>query len=111
MAKLIEDKIEQNNQILLESMKSLLSSSAQQLKRASTENAESQLEEIKKLEYDEPPIFKKKANEDQYKFNTKLADPMVEISVSEALTTKDINKAQGEKLHIKWTAKTHSACR
>ena len=92
VAKLIEDKIEQNNRTLLDSMKSLLDSSVQQLKRSSTENTENQLKEIKKLKYSEPQKFKKKANEDQYKFNAKLADSMVEVS--ETLETKEINKAQ-----------------
>ena len=46
VAKLIEDRIEQNNQSMLASMKFLLDNSVQQLKRASTENAESQLKEM-----------------------------------------------------------------
>ena len=92
VAMLIEDKIEQNNRTLLDSMKSLLDSSVQQLKRSSTENTENQLKEIKKLKYSEPQKFKKKANEDQYKFNAKLADSMVEVS--ETLEAKEINKAQ-----------------
>ena len=92
VAKLIEEKIEQNNHTLLESMKALLDTSLLQLKRSSTENAETQLKEIKKLKYSEPHRFKKKANEDQYKFNSKLADSMVEVS--EALEKKEISKAQ-----------------
>ena len=65
------------------------------------ESAESQLKEVRKLKYSEPYRFKKKAIEDQYKFNAKLADSMGEAS--EALAKKELNKAQeclqkGEKI-------------
>ena len=40
----------------------------------------SQLKEIKKLKYAEPYNFKRKANEDQFKFNTKVIDTMAEVS-------------------------------
>ena len=91
VAKLIEDKIDQNNGILLASVKSLLDSSVQQLKRSSTENAKNQLKEIKWLKYAEQHNFKKKANEDQFEFNTKLVDSLADLS--KALETKKITKA------------------
>jgi predicted RecB family endonuclease len=68
VATLIENEIQKNNHTLLESMKSLLDRSVQQLKRSSTENAENQLKEIKRLKYSEPHRFKKKANEDIINF-------------------------------------------
>ena len=92
MAELIEDKIDQNNDTLLASMKSLLDGSVVQVKRSSTENAKNQLKEIKRLKYAEPHNFKKKANKDQFKFNTKLADSLAHVS--KALETKEISKAQ-----------------
>ena len=74
VTKLIREEVEKNNDKLLASMKSLLDNSVQQLKRASSETADSQLKEIKKLKYAEPYNFKRKANEDQFKFNTKVID-------------------------------------
>ncbi len=89
---LIKDEIEKNNRTLLQSMQTLLESSVQQLKRSSTESAENQLREIKKLKYSEPHRFKKKANEDQHKFNTKVIDSLAEVS--EALEKNEITQAQ-----------------
>ena len=68
VATLIDNEIQKNNHTLLESMKSLLDRSVQQLKRSSTENAENQMKEIKRLKYSEPHRFKKKANEDIINF-------------------------------------------
>jgi hypothetical protein len=92
VATLIENKIQKNNHTLLESMKSLLDSSVQQLKSSSTENAENQMKEIERLKYSEPHSFKKKANEDQHKFNTKVIDSLAEVSG--ALEKREITKAQ-----------------
>ena len=75
-------------------MKSLLDVSVQQLKRASSETADSQLKEIKKLKYAEPYNFKTKANKDQFKFNTKVVHTMPEVSGF--LQQKEISKAQEE---------------
>ena len=75
-------------------MKSLLDNSVQQLKRASSETADSQLKEIKKLKYAAPYNFKRKANEDQFKFNTKVIDNMAEVSGF--LQQQEISKAQEE---------------
>ena len=46
----------------------------QQIKRVNDIKAEEHLTEIKKLKYNEPHKFKKRANEDQYKFNLKMAE-------------------------------------
>ena len=73
-------------------MQTLLEGSVQQLKRSSTESAENQLREIKKLKYSEPHRFKKKANEDQHKFNRKVIDSLAEVS--KALERSEITQAQ-----------------
>ena len=48
----------------------------------------------KKLQYAEPYNFKRKANEDQFKFNTKVIDNMAEVSGF--LQQTEISKAQEE---------------
>ena len=55
-------------------MKDMPKESLTELNRSQTESADSQIREIKKLKLDEPPWFKKKANKDQFRFNTKLQD-------------------------------------
>ena len=65
VAKLIQEEIEKNNNTLLASMKSLMGHSVEHLKRTSTETAESQIKEIKKLKYSEPHKFKKKAKSER----------------------------------------------
>ena len=92
--KLIREEVEKNNDNLLASMKSPLDNSVQQLKRAFSEPADSQLKEITKLKYAEPYNFQRKANEDQFKFNTKVIDTMAEVSGF--LQQKEISKAQEE---------------
>ena len=94
VTQLIREEVEKNNDKLLASMKSLLDNSVQQLKRASSETADSQLKEIKKQKYAEPYNFKRKANEDQFKFNTKVIDTMAEVLGF--LQQKAISKAQEE---------------
>ena len=80
VTQLIREQVPKNNDKLLVSMKSLLDNSVQQLKRASSETTDSQLKEIKKLKYAESYNFKRKANEDQFKFNTKVIDNMADVS-------------------------------
>ena len=46
-----------------------------QIKRSNEDSAQQQMKEIKKLKFDEPHKFKKKANEDQFNFNRKLLVP------------------------------------
>lgn len=50
----------------------LVADSAESVKRSSVEAADEQLREIKKLRREEPNYFKRKGNEVQYKFNSKL---------------------------------------
>ena len=89
---LIKEEIEKNNQTLLQSMQALMEISIQQLKRSSNENADKQLKEIKRLKYSEPHRFKKKANEDQHRFNAKVLDSLSDAS--DALQQAENSKAQ-----------------
>ena len=70
VVRIVESSIAKKNESLLASMKSMLESSLTDLKRS--------LKEIKKLKFDEPHRFKKKGNEDQYRFNLKVGDAIEE---------------------------------
>lgn len=54
-----------NNESLVDSMKRILNESLSDIKRVNSESADSHLREIKKVKFEEPRRFKKKANEDQ----------------------------------------------
>ena len=54
----------------------LLEQTVSQIKRSDEESAESQMKEIKRLKFNESHKFKKKANEDQFKFNQKLSETL-----------------------------------
>ena len=56
--------------------KVLLQDTLGQIKRANEDAADLQMREIKKLKHSEPHKFKRKANEDQYKFNLKLGETL-----------------------------------
>ena len=84
----VSDLITANNQQLINSFKDLLQDTVGQIKRANEDAADSQMREIKKLKFSEPRKFKRKANEDQYKFNLKLAE------------TLDDAKSAAEKLQL-----------
>ena len=66
--------IARNNDSLVNLMKRILTESLPDIKRANSESADSHLREIKKLKFEEPRRLKKKANKDQYRFNSKLSD-------------------------------------
>ena len=70
----VSDLIKANNDQLMASFKELLKDTAGQIKRANETSTEQQMKEIKKLKFQEPHKFKRKANEDQYKFNLKVAE-------------------------------------
>ena len=63
-----------NNDQLITSFKEQLNDTAGQIKRTNDTSAELPMKEIKELKFQEPLKFKRKANEDQYKFNLKLAE-------------------------------------
>ena len=97
----VSDLIKANNDKLMSSFKDLLSDSIHQIKRANDTKAEEQLTEIKKLKYNEPHKFNKRANEDQYKFNLKIAETI--DSAKSAAQKSQLEKvksdlAEGEKL-------------
>ena len=71
---IVDMAIAKNNDSLVDSMKRILNESLSDIKRANSESADSHLREIKKLKFEEPRRFKKKANEDLYRFNSKLSD-------------------------------------
>ena len=84
--------ITKNNETLLSSMKSILDSSLSDIKRANSDTADSHLHEITKLKFEEPRRFKKKANEDQYRFNSKLMDVLGEVKSS--CSTQNLDKVK-----------------
>ncbi len=97
----VSDLIKANNDQLMSSFKDLLGDTIQQIKRANDTKAEEQLTEIKKLKYNEPHKFKRRANEDQYKFNSKIAETI--DSAKSAAEKSQLEKvksdlAEGEKL-------------
>lgn len=72
--RIVDAAITKNNESLLDSMKEIPNSPLSDIKRANTNTADWHLRQIKKLKFEEPRQFKKKANEDQYRFNSKLTD-------------------------------------
>ena len=79
--KIVDQAIAKNDS-LLNSMKGILNESLSDVKRANSKSADSHLREIKKLKFKEPQQFKKKSNEDQYEFNSKLSDVLTEAKSS-----------------------------
>ena len=82
-------------------MKSLLDDSLNKLKRSHADTADSHLQEIKKLKFDEPHRFKERGNEDQYRFNLKVSDAIEEAK--DACSARQFDKVhtlleKGEKL-------------
>jgi len=97
----VSDLIKANNDKLMPFFKDLLNDTIQQIKRANDTKAEEHLTEIKKLKYNEPHKFKKRANEDQYKFNLKMAEKI--DSTKSAAQESQLEKVksdleEGEKL-------------
>ena len=74
--------IAKDNDSLVDSMKRILNEPLSDIKRANSESTDSHLREMKKLKFEEPRRFKKKANEDQYRFDSKLSDVLTEAKSS-----------------------------
>jgi len=70
--RIVELSIAKINENLLAAMKLMLESSLTDLQHSHTDTTNSHLKEIRKLKFDEPHQFKKKGNEDQYRFNLKV---------------------------------------
>ena len=64
----------QNNAALLGQVSKLVADSKENIKRSSVKAADEQLREIKRLRREEPKSFKRKGNEIQNKFNSKLQE-------------------------------------
>ena len=58
---------------MMTSMAQLFQKSIDELKQSYADSSDAQVCEIKKIKTDEPMHFKKKANEDQFRFNAKIA--------------------------------------
>ena len=67
----VSDLIQANNIQLMASFKELLTDTAGQIKCVNETSTAQQMKEIKKLKFQEPHRFKRKANKNQYKFNLK----------------------------------------
>ena len=93
----VSDLIKLNNQQMMDSFKVLLQDTVGQIKRVNEDAADLQMREIKKLKHGEPHKFKRKANEDQYKFNLKLGEAL------------DNAKSAAQKLKQNWM-KVRSYC-
>ena len=70
----VPNETKANNDQLIISFKELLNDTAGHIKRTNDTSAELPMKEIKELKFQEQLKFKRKANEDQYKFNLKLAE-------------------------------------
>ena len=88
--RIVESSIAKKNEDLLASMKSLLDRSLTDLKRSHEDTAHSHLQEIKKLKFEEQHQFKKKGNEDQFRFNLKVAEAIDEAK--EACSSQHLDK-------------------
>ena len=101
VVRIVESTVTKKNENLVASMKSLLDDSLNELKRSHADTADSHLKEIKKLKFDEPHRFKKRGNEDQYRFNLKVSDAIEEAK--DACSARQFDKVhasleKGEKL-------------
>ncbi|XP_020629384.1 uncharacterized protein LOC110066494 [Orbicella faveolata] len=99
----VSDLIKANNDQLMASFMELLKDTAGQINRANETSTEQKMKEIKKLKFQEPHKFKRKANEDQYKFNLKLAETF--DSAKSAAEKSNLEKVksdleEGEKLLV-----------
>ena len=113
----VSELITSNNQQMMDSFKTLLQDTMGQIKHANKDAADFQMRDIKKLKHSDPHRFKRKANEDQYKFNLKLGETLVNAKY--AVQNSQLEKVkseldEGEKLllecqkHILLTDKSKS---
>ena len=88
----INQSLADNNQLLLNQITKLVSHSVEKIKRSSSEAADEQLREIKKLRLEEHKSFNRKSNEIQYKFNRKVQGSREEVQSH--LETISVDKAK-----------------
>ena len=91
IARLIESSIQSNNEKLFQSITETFNKSVEQIKRAQAEANEVQTREIKKIKLTDPKIFKRKGNELQYKFSSKLEDVLTDAK--DSISAKNPSKA------------------
>ena len=97
----INQSLADNNQLLLNQITKLVSDSVEKIKRSSSEAADEQLREIKKLRLEEHKSFNRKGNEIQYKFNRKVQGSLEEVqSHLEANAVDKAKEALAEGLAI-----------
>ncbi|XP_068672001.1 uncharacterized protein [Montipora foliosa] len=82
----VSDLITSNNQQMMDSFKALLQDTVGQIKRANEDAAD--------LKHSEPHKFKRKANEDQYKFNLKLGETLA--NAKSAAQNSQLEKVKSE---------------
>ena len=88
----ISNSLAENYRALLTQKTKLVSASAENLKTANAEAADEQLRQVKKLRREEPKSLKRKENEIQYKFNSKLQDSLKKAKIH--LETNAVEKAK-----------------
>ena len=91
----VSDLITSNNEQKMDSFKALLQDTVGQIKCANEYAADLQMREIKKLKHSEPHKFKRKSNEDQYKFNLKLGETIINAK-SAAQINSQLQKVKSE---------------
>ena len=67
---------------MMKSMEQLFQKSIDELKRSHVDSSDAQIREIKQLKMEEPRRFKKKANEDQFRFNVNIQDTLEETKAA-----------------------------
>lgn len=90
----VSDLIKVSNQQLMNSFKDFLQETVGQMKRVSEDAGDLQIREIKRLKHSKPHKFKRKANEDRYKFNLKLGE--IPDNAKSAVQTFWLGKVKSE---------------
>ena len=106
----VSDLIRANNNQLMASFKELLKDTAGQIKRANETSTEQQMKEIKKLKFQEPHKFKRKANEDQFKFNLKLAETFDSAKSAAEKSNLEKVKSDLEEGRFRLQVPNHNLC-
>ena len=88
----VNQSLEDSNQLLLHQITKPVSDSVEKIKRSSSEAADEQPREIKKLRLEEHKSFNRKGNEIQYKFNGKVQGSLEEVQSH--LETDAVDKAK-----------------
>ena len=68
----IQAELERQQSTMLEKLSSIMDNKLESMKRQLEESSNTQMSELKKIRLTEPPIFKKKGHEQQYKHNEQV---------------------------------------